>query len=225
MRSLRIGLSLLALSLAASSANADIQFETESTATQTIDSPLVLNDQIVLHSAGNQYFTIDPGTGFANVTSDFHGNDFATSFGNFSYDLYNTATTGTVTVSGGQYTVTFTLLFELRITSSFLAGVTFETFQNATFQGTVGSLPFPDGSVFGDPNRPNDAVTIFLKSDPNGILGSFGIPVGAPVGTSSDREVEILRTVPEPSAFLSVAIGAGLLGAFGLRKKTTRRPV
>ena len=47
-----------------------------------------------------------------------------------------------------------------------LDGVTFETLSNATFQSTVPGFPFPDGSVFGDPNRPNDAVAIFVKSDP-----------------------------------------------------------
>ena len=226
MRLHRTFLPLLALSVVAATANADFQFDTASTATQTITSTLVTGGSIPLNAAGTQHFTIDPVAGTASVTSAFTGSDFVTPFGTFSYTLYNTATNGTVTLSGGNYTIEFMLLFELQITGGgggLLDGVTFETKDNAIFRGTVASLPFPSNSVFDDPNRPNDAVTIFLKSDPNGVLAANGVPLNSPVGTSSDRVVTTLRSVPEPSTLLLGALGAVLIGAFGLRKRMARR--
>lgn len=226
MRLAQATFTLVMLSLVAASAKADIQFDTESTATQKITSSLVNGGSINLNSAGSQHFTIDLVNGTANVTSAFKGTDFAALNTTFDYNLYNTATTGTVSVSGGNYTVTFMLLFELKITGGaggLLDGTVFETKDNAIFTGTVGSLPFPDNSVFGDPNRPIDPVAIYLKSDPTGLLGTNGITIGAPIGTSSNRVVTILRSVPEPSTLVSIAIGAGLFGAIGLRKRATRR--
>lgn len=217
MRLLGFCASIVGISLFAGSASADYQFITQSTATQTITSPLVAGGSIVLDAAGSQEFTIDPVGGTANVVSDFKGTDFETVVGTFNYKLYNTATVGTVTTNNGQYTVTFSLLFELKIVGGLLDGVTFETLTNATFTGTFDSIPFPDNSVFGDPNRPDDAVAIFLKSDPNGVLGSIGVGIGDPVGTSSNRVVTALRPVPEPSALASCAFGLGLVAAFGLR--------
>ena len=226
MHRLRFCVSLLALSVVASSANAEFDFVTDSTATQTITSPLVDGGSIDLKSTGTQHFSIDPAAGTANVTSAFTGADFDALGTSFSYDLYNTATTGTVTSSGGVYTIKYTLLFELKITGGgggALDGVTFETKDTAIFQSSVTSLPFPDNTVFGDPSRPNDVVKIYLKSDPNGVLAANGVPVGAVIGTSSDRVVTVLRSVPEPASLVSWAIGAGLLGAFGLRKKVRLR--
>jgi len=226
MRFLRLCLPCLALALvwAPPTAYAGFDFYTASTATQTISSQLVPGGSIDLNASGIQHFTIDTVAGTANVTSDFKGTDFLTPFGAASYNLYNTETTGTVTDNGGgSFTIAYLLLFELEITSGPLAGVIFETLDNALFQTTVPSIPFPDNTVFGDPSRPNDVVAIYLKSDPNGVLGSIGVPIGAPVGTSSNRVVTAVRSVPEPTAMVSGAIGAGLLGTFGLRKGSHRR--
>ncbi len=228
MRPIRLCLALVALSLVAASASADLQFDTETTADQTITSPLARNGSIDLKSTGTQHFTIDLIAGTANVTSAFTGSDFYTALSPdpFTYSLYNTTTAGTVTFSGGLYTIAFPLLFELAITGGnggVLNGVVFNTIDPALFQTTVASFPFPNNTVFGDPNRPNDPVTLYLKSDPNGALAAMGVNVGDPVGASTNRVVTILRSVPEPSALLSVAVGAGLIGAFGLRKKQARR--
>ena len=213
MRTVRSCLAIFALSVLSPSAQADFDFVTASTATQTITSPLVANGMINLNATGFQHFTISPSTGFANVTSSFQGNDFLTAFGAASYTLTNTQTSGTVTVgTNGVYTVSFQLLFELKITSGVLTGVTFDTLTNALFRGTTATLPFPNNTVFGDPARPNDAVAIYLEADPNGVLASLGVPIGASVGTSSNRVVTALNVVPEPGS-LGLLTLAGLSAA------------
>ena len=221
MRTLRPCFLLVALALLATPARADLfDFYTKSTATQTITSPLVSGGMIDLHSAGTQHYSIDTTLGTAGVTSDFQGSDFQTPSGTFNYDLYNTATTGTVTDIGGLFTVKFLLLFELKIVGGPLDGVTFETKSNAIFQSTVSSLPFPTMTAFGDPARPQDAVAIFLKADPNGVLRSLGVPVGAPVGSSSNRVVTTLGTVPEPASAGMLGLGVAALLAVGRHRRS-----
>ncbi|APW61842.1 PEP-CTERM sorting domain-containing protein [Paludisphaera borealis] len=222
MRPHRLCFTLLGLFLLAPAADASIVvFETQSTAVQTITSDLVPNGSITLNAAGPQQFTLDLTTGFANVVSAFHGSDFVTPLGTATYDLYNTATTGTITDNGGSYTIHFSLLFELKITSGPLDGVIFETKTNSIFETTVASLPFPSNTVFGDPARPNDGVTIFVKEDPNGVLASLGIPVGSPVGTSSNRVVTTLNVVPEPASLSMLALGvAGIAGYMRRRPRS-----
>lgn len=211
---------LLGLFLLAPAANASIVFDTQSTATQTISSDLFPTGSIDLNAAGTQQFTLDLATGFANVTSNFKGADFATPLGTFNYDLYNTITTGTITDNGGSFTISYLLLFELKITSGALDGVIFETKTNALFETTVASLPFPPNTVFGDPNRPNDAVDIFVKADPNGVLASLGINVGDAVGSSSNRVVTTLNVIPEPTSVS--LLGLGVLGLVGYARRRTR---
>jgi len=209
---------LFTLSLATAS-GASINFDTQSTAVQTITSDLV-GGSIVLSAAGTQHFTVDLDAGTANVTSDFKGTDLVTPLGTFSYDLYNTATVGTAVDNGdGTYTISYLLLFELKVTSGALDGVVFETLSDSLFESTVSSIPFPDGTVFGDPARPDDETTIFLKTDPNGALAGLGINVGDPVGTSSNRVVTALTVVPEPSSLALLGLGALALGGIARRSR------
>ena len=100
----------------------------------------------------------------------------------------------------------------------------FETKDDAIFEGTVASLPFPPNSVFGDPNRPNDSVNIYLKADPNGVMASLGVAVGDPVGSSSNRVVTTLNVIPEPASLTLLGVGAaGLIGCF-MRRPVLARP-
>jgi hypothetical protein len=205
----------------ASIARAGFDFFTNSTATQTITSPLFGNVPFSITAQGPQHFVIDPATGSASVTSNFQGTDLPNpgvpgSF--FSYNLFNTATTGTVTPAGvGPYTVTFSLLFELDITSGPFAGLELETTQNAIFQASnIAGFPFVAGTTFGDPNRPADGVTIFVKVDPTNTLAA-----GTTFGTSSDRVVTIISAVPEPTSMALCALGAGI--AVSLSRARGRR--
>ena len=216
MRLVRTGLAMSCLVLLplAPAANAELIINTWSSATQTITSPLIPGTSIVLDAAGTQQFTIDTATGFANVVSDFKGSDFETPLGTATYDLYNTMTTGTVTDNGGSYTISYSLLFELKITSGPLEGVIFETLTDSIFETTVSSLPFPPGTAFGDPARPNDPTGIFLKADPNGVLASLGVTIGSQVGVSSDRVVTVLSIVPEPTSALLLGLGVSSLVSY-----------
>ncbi len=182
-------------------------FDTESTATQTIYSPL-LGGSVNLTSHGPQEFTLDTTSGSANVTSEFKGSDFPVpGYGYVTYDLYNTMTTGTVTKSTtGPYVVSFQLLFELKLTGGPLAGLTFETLDNATFTASnIPTIPFPAGTAFSDPGG-SDTVNIYVKSDPTNTYAP-----GTLAGTSSNRLVTINSIVPEPSS-LVMALTAGLAG-------------
>jgi hypothetical protein len=122
--------------------------------------------------------------------------------------------------SPGVYTITFNLLFEVDITSGPLAGLELDTIQAATFQSSnIADIPFLPGTVFGDPNRPDDAVTVYVKFDPTGTL-----PTGAEFGTSNDRTVTVSSVVPEPSSLTLCTLGAGI-AAFVARARGRRRPV
>jgi MYXO-CTERM domain-containing protein len=193
-----------------------VVIEAQSTATQTLTSPL-FGGSVVVTASGPQTFTLDLDAGTASVTSLFQGTDLpnAGAPGTFlPYDLYNTATTGTVVAVPGGYNINFELLFELKITEPTFGGMTFETKQNATFFTADASLPFAPGTVFSD-QTPPDTLPIFLKSDPLGLLAGFGLAVGDVTGTSSLRTVTINSAVPEPSSFALVA--AGLVGAAAWR--------
>lgn len=217
MRRLLLGLCMTAVWACGLNARADVIFDTESVATQTISSPLFGPDPVVITAMGSQHYVLDLLTGVASVTSDFKGTDLPDplSPGAFlNYDLYNTpaSTTGVVVSNGSnQYDIVFMLLFELKITSGVLAGQTFETMQLATFAATdIAGLPFPDGTVLSDPNFA-DTVVIFAKTSLPGIYDA-----GDPVGTSFGRTVTITRTVPEPSAVF--LLGGGALAVFGFRR-------
>jgi len=84
-----------------------------------LTSPLFGNDSIVITVDGTQHFSIDPGMGVANVTSDFVGTDLPNPLSagdSLTYSLHNT--TGTVIDDGnGTYDISFTLLFEPKITT------------------------------------------------------------------------------------------------------------
>jgi hypothetical protein len=184
-----------------------IVFDTESTATQNISSGL---GDFSLTSTGTQQFTIDTTHMTANVTSSFQGSDFPDpGGGSDKYNLYNTATTGTVTMNGdGSYNIAFHLLFELDVTSGNLNGLSLVTTTDATFATTGATLPFLPGTAFADPNLPSsDAVDIYLKSD-----------LSSPVGVSFDRLVTINSVVPEPSAI--TLLGIGLAGLCGYMRRT-----
>jgi PEP-CTERM motif len=180
-----------------------IVFDTESTATQNINSGL---GDFSLTSTGTQQFTIDTTNMTANVTSFFQGSDFPDpGGGSDTYNLYNTATTGMVTKNGdGTYDITFHLLFKLDVTSGNLNGVSLVTTMDATFATTEATLPFLSGTAFADPSLPggSDAVNIYVKGD-----------LSSPVGVSYDRLVTVNAVVPEPSAVTLLGIGlAGLCG-------------
>ena len=187
-----------------------IVFDTESTATQNISSPLLGN--FTLTAKGTQEFTIDTTNGTANVTSLFQGTDFP---GQSTYNLYNTVTTGTVTTNpSGSFNISFQLLFELDVTGGTFAGLSLVTTQNAIFAASnVPTLPFPAGTAFSDPSG-SDTVNVYLKN----AFDNF--PAGTLAGTSSDRLVTINSVIPEPSSLVSAGlatlIGAGV--AWGRRK-------
>jgi hypothetical protein len=220
MHRMKLGLALAAVLSFTASARA-VVIEAQSTATQTLNSPL-FGGSVVVTSTGPQTFTLDLAAGTASVTSLFHGTDLpnAGAPGTFlPYDLYNTATTGTVVAVPGGYNINFELLFELKITEPSFGGMTFETKQNATFFTADASLPFAPGTVFSDPTPP-DTLPIFLKSDPNGLLAGFGLSVGDQTGASSLRTVTINSAVPEPSSIALVS--AGLLGGIAWRIRRRR---
>src|SRR5688572_6095069 len=124
---LMLGFFILCLS---SAAQGEIIFTTRSTAKQTIASPL-FGGAVNISASGPQIFTFDLGAGTASVTSAFQGTDLPDPFtpgGFLSYDLFNTATTGTIAQNlDGTFNIDFSLLFELVVTSGPLAGLTFET--------------------------------------------------------------------------------------------------
>lgn len=200
-------LSMLSLGCLGLEARADIVFNTESRATQEIYSP-PLGGVFTLNAFGPQTFDLNLVTGTASVTSAFKGSDFPDPFDPsmpFTYDLYNTVTTGTVTQVGSMYDVSFSLLFELKLTSGPLAGLTFETLDYATFAASnIPSLPFPSGTSFSDPSAPADFVNIYVKYDPTGTFAP-----GTLVGASFDRVVTV---VPEPSSLISAAVLSALVG-------------
>lgn len=183
-------------------AHADIVFSTLSTATQTLSSP-AFGGAVPITSRGIQVFTFNVATNLANVTSAFQGNDLPDPAGSgqkVTYDLYNTATTGTITQNAsGKFDIAFSLLFELKVTSGLAAGLTFETKTISHFNATnVIDLPFKLPVAFTDPGPNSDTVPILIKFDPSGQT-----PVGTVVGTSSGRTV----TTPEPASMILSAIG------------------
>lgn len=214
MRGFLFCLSLAATFSLTQTATGTVVFETHSTATQTIASPL-FGGAVVITGVGTQVFTIDPSSGFANVASDFKGSDLPNPLlpgGFLTYDLYNTATTGTVTINGsGSYNIDF----ELRITNGPLSGLTFETMQLATFAASnIPTLPFPIGTAFSDPTPP-DTLAISVKFDP-----THTFSVGTVIGTSSNRVVTIDGIiVPEPATWLMGAMGAGIIATLLRRKE------
>jgi len=194
-----------------------IVFDTESTATQSISSPLLGN--FTLTATGTQQFTVDPTTGYANVTSKFQGSDFPDPItGHDMYNLYNTVTTGTVTTNpSGSFNISFQLLFELDVTSGTFAGLSLVTKENATFAASdVPTLPFPAGTAFSDPSG-SDSVSVYL-------LNAFGpYPAGTLAGTSFDRLVTVNAVIPEPTSIVSASLAALIgLGIGRCRRRTTQ---
>lgn len=200
-----------------------VVFDTESTATQMIYSPL-LGGTVALDAAGLQQFTINTTTGAADVTSAFQGSDFPNPYSPgqfFTYDLYNTVTTGTVTTNlSGSYDISYSLLFELKLTSGPLAGLIFETLQDATFASSdIPTLPFPVGTAFSDPAGPaNDGVYIYVKYDPTGTYAP-----GTLAGESFDRVVTVNSIVPEPSSIVSVSLATVICVFCGWRRSRVSR--
>jgi hypothetical protein len=219
-----VGVAVLSAACLGLEARAGTMFDTQSTATQMISSPLLGPNPVTLTAPGPQHFTIDTALGTAGVTSAFRGSDFPDPLnpGQFlTYDLYNTQTTGTVTTNGsGTYDITYHLLFELKLTSGPLAGLTFETLQNATFAASnIPSIPFPAGTAFFDPNgSPADLVNIYVKYDPTGTF-----PAGTLVGASFDRLVTVNQVVPEPSSLTSAGLAALLGLCFAWRRRKVSR--
>ena len=201
-----------------------VVFDTQSTATQMIYSPL-FGGAVPLDAAGPQQFTIDTTTGAAYVTSAFQGSDFPNPYSPgqfFTYDLYNTVTTGTViTNPSGTYDISYSLLFELKLTSGPLAGLIFETLDNATFASSgIPTLPFPPGTAFSDPAGPaNDSVNIYVKYDPTGTFAA-----GTLAGVSFDRLVTVNSIVPEPSSIVSGSLAAVICFYCGWRRSRVSRP-
>ncbi len=198
-----VGLVLLAgLSVGPEARAGYFEFDTESTATQDINSAF---GAFTLTATGIQHFTINTTTGYANVTSPFQGSDFPDPYthGYDTYNLYNTATTGTVTTNGdGSYNVSFSLLFELDVTSGALAGLSVVTHDDATFTASnIATLPFPSGTGFFDPGG-SDTLNLYAKD----AFGPFA--QGQMVGTSSNRLVTINSVVPEPSSIVSAGVAA-----------------
>jgi hypothetical protein len=197
-----------------------IVFDTVSTADQMISSPLL--GTFALDASGPQTFTIDTTNGTANVTSAFQGSDLPDPFLPGQYDTYNlynipAYTTGTVTTTPSGYNISFSLLFELDVTSGSLNGLSLVTTQYATFAASnVPALPFPVGTSFFDPNGPAP-VTVYLKNDFGPYLA------GTPVGVSYNRVVTISSVVPEPSAITLLGIGVVGLCCYGWRFRATLR--
>jgi hypothetical protein len=197
-----------------------IVFDTVSTADQMISSPLL--GTFALDASGTQTFTIDTTNGTANVKSAFQGSDLPDPFVPGLYDTYNlynipASTTGTVTTTPSGYNISFSLLFELDVTSGSLNGLSLVTTQYATFAASnVPALPFPVGTSFFDPSGPAP-VTVYLKND----FGPY--PAGTPVGMSYDRVVTISSVVPEPPAITLLGIGVAGLCCYGWRFRATQR--
>jgi hypothetical protein len=195
-----------------------IVFDTQSTATQNISSPLL--GDFTLTATGTQQFTIDPSSGYAYVTSMFHGSDFPDPvFGDATYNLYNTITTGTVTTNpSGTYNVSFQLLFELDVTSGTFAGLSLVTMDSATFAASnIPSLPFPDGTAFSDPSG-SDTLGVYL-------LNAFGpYPPGTLAGTSSHRVVTVNAIIPEPTSLVSAGLATFIGVGIGWRRRGGIRP-
>jgi hypothetical protein len=200
-----------------------IEFSTDGSATQMIDSPLFGGTPITLTATGGQHFTFDTGTGVANVVANFNGNDLPNPFspGSFwSYHLFNTTTAGTFTPEGGGlFKVTFPVLFELTITSGPLSGVSVVTKDVATFTADT-TLPFQPGTIFGDPTRTSlptspDAVTIYAADTVPALFNA-----GDPVGISFDRTVLDAHVLPEPATLTLLGIAGVSFGGFTwLRRK------
>jgi hypothetical protein len=209
----------LAVALATTSpARAGFAFSTQSTAAQTLTSPLFdptgqgNPTSITIIATGPQQYAGDVATGTSTVASQFHGFDFPTPFGLAQYDLYNTTTTGTITPNGsGGYNDAYTLLFELAITSGPLTGVVFETKQTTVFTANnIPTIPFPVGTAFSS----LEPLAVYLKTDPTN--GALGVNVGSPVGVSSNRVVTITAiTTPLPPTALLLAAGPALLACGG----------
>ena len=137
------------------------------------------------------------------------------------YDLYNTVTTGTVTTNpSGSYDISYSLLFELKLTSGPLAGLIFETLQDATFAASdIPTLPFPAGTAFSDPAGPaNDGIYIYVKYDPTGTYAP-----GTLAGESFDRVVTVNSIVPEPSSIVSGSLAAVICVFCGWRRSRVSR--
>lgn len=210
---LATALALAMICSATATARAGIVFDTNSTARLTVTSQLLGGSEF-LTASGPQHFTIDPVAGTANVTSAFVGHDLVLLGQTVSYNLYNTITTGVSSKNlSGTYNVSYSLLFELQVTSGALAGLTFETKQNSTFaSANIATLPFPTGTVFADPGL-DDSTNIYVKSSPTPQL-----PAGTLVGTTSGRTVTIDSIVPEPATWALGLLGAGLAGISAVRK-------
>jgi hypothetical protein len=210
-----VGLTLLSGMCPCREARAGVVvFDTESTATQMISSPLL--GSFALDANGPQQFTIDTTLGTANVTSAFQGSDFPDPFSgqHDTYNLYNTTTFGTVTTNpSGSYNISFQVLFELDVTSGPLNGLSLVTAQYATFAASnVPTLPFPAGTAFSDPSG-SDSVNVYLKD-------AFGpYPAGTLAGVSFDRLVTINSVVPEPAGITLLAIGVVGLGCYVRRSR------
>jgi hypothetical protein len=204
-----IGLALLSSLCLCREARAGLYvFDTDSTATQMIYSPLLSNSAFPLDASGTQQFTINTTTGYANVTSFFQGSDLPDPFTgqNDTYNLYNTATTGSVTMNpSGSYNISFQLLFELDVTSGALNGLSLVTMEIANFTNvSVASLPFPVPTSFSDTSGMSDSVGVYLKND----FGPY--TAGTQAGVSYDRLVTVNAIVPEPSGI--ALLGLGVVG-------------
>lgn len=191
----------------ARSANADeLVFVTESSFTQSLASPF-FGGNIDIAAFGLQTYTVDVDTGFANVESLFQGNDLPDPLnpGEFlNYDLYNTATTGSIVENvDGFFDIQFSALFELRVTSGLFTGFTFETLDFASFDAIdIDGVPFPPGTLFYSP----DSVDVFVQFDP-----TFTFPPGELIGESFERRITIQSVVPEPTSMFLLLLVTGFL--------------
>ena len=185
-----------------------------------IYSPL-LGGTVALDASGTQQFTIDTTTGMAGAFGvGVSGQRFPQSVQSRAVFhvrplQHSDHRHGDHQNPSGSYDISYSLLWSLKLTSGPLAGLIFETLQDATFAASdIPTLPFPAGTTYSDPAGPaNDGIYIYVKYDPTGTYAP-----GTLAGESFDRVVTVNSIVPEPSSIVSGSLATVICVFCGWRR-------